>query len=801
MPQKSYLTERLEQLGLEESDIKFPYVSSKQEADRITYEFNENDFHTLFTEQTDKEGNATGNISIHYLTEYGAKYQYFPPGNKTQRPFIRTRLANPQEDQPKYLSPKGAPLAPFFPPKIIQAYCNEEKIETLIVTEGEFKAIKGDHHDLYVIGLPGIQGFYGERPGQIHHSISNVIRRCKVENVIYLTDADTFTLTWKKDKDLAKRPKSFHSAVQNFRESLEYLLADPNFDLQRIHFYSISRRFDKEGAKGLDDLMVAYPAKISDIIKDLTQTQGNPSEFFDGSNLTAWNTVSKKLYKDFGLNKAEDFYNLYKEFIGDREFIFNNVRYQWDGDKLAFQRHADSELYCRVGTDWFKEVETPVPGMKGTFVKNIQKWTKGALLEDYRNYKDFIDQLPRFDAFTAEPNWNGKYRRRVGQLYNLMNPMEHKPKEGGIKKTLKFLKHIFGGEATVDNPIIGDPFTVAMDWLTLIYREPMQMLPVPILVSEENGTGKSSFLKWLKMIYTSNAVIMNNQQFAMNFNAHYASKFLIMIDEGFLEVEKKAEKERIKQLATSDEIQVQFKGADLKPIPYYGKLVICSNDADRVMKIEEGESRWFVVKVPVIPKKDKDPEMLDKMAKEIPAFLHFLTHREIAHPKEDRLWFDPERFITDQFTKIVENTRNRLDKVIEAFIKETFLTFKQSPLQIPNKQLVQEINKTAKYKMDETDLREFLRKRGMKTNKNGSVRYRFPVAWEKDFQQNQMEIRYLESVGRCYEFHAADWLDEGELKEFNEPLKFEFRDEHGEPKKPSQMELEIANAQGENVEW
>ena len=139
--------------------------------------------------------------------------------------------------------------------------------------------------------------------------------------------------------------------------------------------------------------------------------------------------------------------------------------------------------------------------------------------------------------------------------------------------------------------------------------------------------------------------------------------------------------------------------------------------------------------------------------------------------------------------------------MIESFIKETFLTFKQTPLSIPNKQLVQEINKTAKYKMDETDLRDYLKKKGMKTNEKGSTRYRFPIAWKKSFDNNGVEVEYIESVGRCYDFHVEEWLNEKELEEFNKPLDVEVRDEHGMPKQPTQMELEVMKAQGDKVPW
>lgn len=789
MSKETYLEQRLKQMALTQADISIPLVEVTHLPNgERQFTCHENEKHTFFLDEKDAEGNLTGNIEILYFNEHGGKSNYLKPGTKWPRQFKRRRIANPEEGKPKYLAPEKSSLAPFFTPKVIHAFIKKEKIKTLVFTEGEFKAIKGDQQGIYIIGLPGIQGFYGELPGQIHYSIVNVIKQCQVENIIYLTDADTFTVNWnkdKKDKDLSFRPSNFHSAVYKFRESLEFLLSDKDVQLEKVFFYSIKKRFDKEGAKGLDDLLCAYPARTPDIVKDLAETYGSPGEFFTGDNLTAWNTVSKKLYKSFGLNNVDDFYELYKENLGDQEFVYKGKRYQWNGEKVEYLRHEDADKYFRVGPDWYKEVEEPA-GTK--FVKTIVKWTSGAIKEDYKNHRQFMDQLTRFDGFTVWPEWTGKYRRKIGSFLNLMNPLEHVPKEGEFPATRKFLKHIFGGQGEFDKDLDCDTFTIALDWLSLLYLHPRQMLPSILLVSEEQGTGKTTFMDWLVEIYTSNAIIMNNEMFAMSFNAHYASKFLIMVDEGMLEVDKKKEKERLKQLITGKEIMMQFKGRDVKRMPFFGKVVICSNDADRVMKMEDEDSRFFVVKVSKIKQKDKDPKLLEKLRKEIPAFLHFLKERAIHHKNVDRLWFSPDQFITEQFRIIVENTKDRKDKVIESFLRETFLTFREKVLRIPNKQLVEQINKTAKYKLDETDLRDYLKKKGIKTNPNGSQRYKFPLYWQKSMTDTkQMEIVYLEDVGRYIEFRAEDWLSKENLEEFSKPLQVTVLDEHGQPKNGVQL--------------
>ena len=82
------------------------------------------------------------------------------------------------------------------------------------------------------------------------------------------------------------------------------------------------------------------------------------------------------------------------------------------------------------------------------------------------------------------------------------------------------------------------------------------------------------------MVYNGNGTILNNQRFQMNFNGHWASKFIIGLDEGFLDVDKKAEREKLKQMVTANEMFLELKGVDVKTIPYYGHLIICSNDAE-----------------------------------------------------------------------------------------------------------------------------------------------------------------------------------------------------------------------------
>ena len=747
----SFFQQTLFDLGVSSESIKFK-VEVKQGAqhlDNITTIVREN----ILFDTDDKD-----NFIINYYKLNGLPYDFRKEGNKWPINYKRTRLKIPLKNKDgediKYLSPADSGLMPFFPPKIISKYMAGEEIELLIITEGEKKAFKGCMCGLDVVGIPSIHGFYnGDIKGKLHEDIQDLIIVCKVKKIIYLTDADTLAIKWKKDKDLHKRQATFYQAVKLFRESVQLLLDDQSVALTDVYFSHINIKYIEDG-KGLDDLLNHYSDKIADIIEDLLQFQF-AKKYFSGKIISDGKT--DKIYKYFALSSEEEFYSQYKTYIGSNEFLFKGRLYEYDGEKVKYVRHRDADKYMRIGADWLKVIK--VPNKYSELEEEIIPYKIGEILRDYKQYPFFIEQIPRYDAFCNEPAFTEVYKRVHNGCYNLCNPISHKTEYGLWPHTYKFLKHIFSGEGLIKNEIecgkLGDIFTVGLDWLTITFRHPKQMVPVPILVSKEFRTGKSTFVKWLQAIYESNMAILGNEQFKMKFNAHYITKFIIAIDEGFLDVDKKAEKERLKQLATADSAHLENKGMNLKKFPYFGKLIICSNDADSVMKIEEEENRWFVVKVNPLSNEDLDPDLELKMKEEIPAFLNFLRTRDIFHPREDRLWFKTEYFITDQFQSIVDNTKNYLEKEVTEFISEMFYVYKQSSMKIDINWLVKQINQDAKWKIGKIELKKFLKEK-KKMVPLSSCRVNIPYGYQDD----DTTINFLKYMGRPYEFISQDWIDE-----------------------------------------
>jgi len=800
----TYLIERLQQLGITEEQNTFKRKWQQETSETldgktvIAKHDHQRDYQILDADQH-------GNIVIHYFNQHGQPYRWKDEEHKWSRDYSRKRLKVQKGDM-KYYQEPGSPQFPFFPKNIIEKYSqatewkekkqgdNPGQIHTLFLVEGEFKSIKASLAGVDIIGLPSIHGFYnGDVKGRLHEDIEDVIITCQVQKIVFLVDADLLSVKWAEGKDLSKRPNSFYGSVKAFRESLQLLLDDEAVSLQYVYFMYIKSKFMND-AKGLDDLLIKYEVKTIEIIEDL-HTLNFARKYFDGM---AINDLSKdvqgRLYKELGLVNEDDFYKTYGDFIGDREFRFKRRRYIYDKEKkeVVFVKHEDAEKFMRIGPDWVKVISTI--NKHGEPEEELVPWKISEIQRDYaKRYPDFIDTITRYDGFCNEPNWNGQYQQSLLNCYNVCRPLKWKPTEGSIANTIGFIKHLFGGQGKIilddkgrfekEEAFQGDQFTVALDWLTILLKHPKHMLPVPCLVSPENGTGKSTFLKWLQMLFGDNMCILGNAQFQMKFNGHYATKFVISIDEGFLEVDKKAEKERLKQLVTADSIYLELKGMNVRKIPYYAKIIICSNDADRLMKIEEGESRWFVVRVPVIPKENRDPDLENKMKAEAEAWLHFLQHRPIFHKRVDRLWFSPDDFITEQFKIIVEATKNRVDRVFEDWIQEQFMLYRLPVLRFSQKFLTEIFNdpKNSKYKIDSIELKAYLERKGLKIEV--PQRIKVPVGFDMGDQLVNPKIIYREEMGRPYKFVAEAWLREDQKAEVLKPVSFASAPDETEPSK------------------
>lgn len=688
------------------------------------------------------------NIKIKYISPEGKILKY--ESNGKLKDFERIRYKNPN-GKGKYNQPYKSGVFPFIPPAIIQKFRAEDKIKTLFVTEGEFKSFVMSINGFDSVGIGGIQNYIDKHKNDLDQYLKQIIEVCSVENIVLLFDADCLTVKYEPEKDLYKRPNSFYTAVKNFKEFTKPLNVD-------VYFSHLLPAFENV-AKGIDDLIINDNTNLEILRQELNNfSVGNDRKYIFTINISE-NSISK-LREYFGINNVNKFYEKYSHIIQENEFFYFRSKYQYINDELKLIKHGDADLFIRIGVDYFKHVA--VINAKNGYEIVLKKWQIGEITRDYVNngVKDMFNQIQKYDAFCNIPNNTEDYKRvysinfddgKISKNYNLYEPFTIEGKEGSLDNTLKYLLHLTGNENVNYELKLGDKFTILLDYLTILFQKPTHILPVLVLVSEEQQTGKTTLFDLLKEIYKTNAVILSDDEFKMSFNAHYSTKFLLMVDES--STDKKRDKERIKKLATSKKIFVQYKGADLFEIDYYGKLMIAGNDENDLLPLVKEDVRFFVLKVPIL--NIVDAYFIDKLINEIPAFIHFLKHRTIFHPKESRAWFKDKYIITEQALKIIEYTKPIIEKDIEECVKNYFEDYQVNEFNCDIETLTELINSKAKYKHATQEIRKKLKDRYKLEPIEKPMKFQIYTGFINDSYGDEVAPIIKRKTGRYYIFNRA----------------------------------------------
>lgn len=334
----------------------------------------------------------------------------------------------------------------------------------------------------------------------------------------------------------------------------------------------------------------------------------------------------------------------------------------------------DIKQYIRVGTDYLKEINLPL--ISGDSTKIYSKWNKHTIIDDFG--RDALNKIKKYEGFCIIPS-HLDYKREVNNFINRYEPLSYKISEKGDWKNIElFLQHIFN-----------EQYEIGLDYLTILWKNPIQILPILCLVSSERNTGKSTFLKLLKLIFEGNMTINKNEDFRSRFNSDWASKLIIAIDEVLLD--KKEDSERIKNLSTSGHYKSESKGVDKAEIEFFGKFILCSNNEENFIKTDNKEIRYWVRKIE--PFTEENPNLLEMMKDEVPNFIWFLTNREIKTKRATRMWFTKEQIHTKALDVLVNGNKTYTEKELEDFIIEQFQTLEMDELCYSTNDLIEELNK------------------------------------------------------------------------------------------------------------
>lgn len=640
----------------------------------------------------------------------------------------------------KYIIPKGQGTFPFIPPQLLKLYEARKEIKTLVLTEGAFKAFKGDMYNIPIIGLSSIFHYKG-KDGKMYADVVKIIKKCKVRNIIMLYDGDCRDISLKalkKNEDLYKRPNNFYSSAKNIRD----LLKDFEVDFYFKHIKTVEI---KEHPKGLDDLLVLKQGHEKAIRKELLSF--GSGTYFKTINIT---DNIKKLPRYLKINKAYAFYEFHEKIIGSTLFIFNGTQYQYNSydDALNIIMPADAKRYFRVGDTYFEKFQKP--NQNKILEEVIKPRMKTTITDDYGG--KFLKFIPKYKDFVNIPD-HVNYQRVIHNCYNSYYPFIHEAEEGTYTNTLNFIKHLFQ-----------EHYELALDYVQLLYQQPTQKLPIVCLVSEDNSTGKSSFGVWLQQIFTQNVTIIGNAEISNDFNAHLASKLIICIDEGF--IEKKVIVEKIKKLATANTMPMTKKGKDTEEIDFYGKIIIMTNNIDNFITATEKDNRYWVREVPKLEKEDKD--MMKKLQAEIPAFLNFLNKRKLTTKNETRAWFRYDLIRTEAFQNVIKASKPQALRELEFRIKEMFINFKEPEIMLSVKDM-KEMFFEKDYRTKEDYIRELMNKHFPDVkkykNKDGKeVTKWYKIPYFESSEADTFTILYNKKVGRPFVFKIENFLTSHEIE-------------------------------------
>ena len=398
------------------------------------------------------------------------------------------------------------------------------------------------------------------------------------------------------------------------------------------HFYSSLALFVKMNKALSENKTMLYEgSKIIGTVKNDILVVPEDNKYLDKGEYDAFDLLIASKYQ------------------GDEKTAFNH---------LIYQREKDIP-YIRVGVDYFKKV-TKVDRY-GISRTQLKKWNRLELKDEFG--KDFQMLIAKYDDFAIVPD-NKEYKGSNGNYYNLYAEFPHKPvdidiiPEDHLKWTMILMKHIFG-----------EQLDLGLKYMKVVYENPKQQLPILVLVSNERQTGKSTFIDWLTQFYGENMVIINPEDITSNFNGSYANKNVIAIEESKFESTQALEK--LKALATQKKISVNEKYVANYSIPFFGKLIITSNDEHKFVKIDQEEIRYWIRQIPPFPKENENFNILDDLRDEIPYFLKYLIDMDDFEYKS-RMVFSEEEIQTTILTAVKKESHTWLFKDLEERFIEHF---------------------------------------------------------------------------------------------------------------------------------
>jgi hypothetical protein len=142
-----------------------------------------------------------------------------------------------------------------------------------------------------------------------------------------------------------------------------------------------------------------------------------------------------------------------------------------------------------------------------------------------------------------------------------------------------------------------------------------------------------------------------------------------MIDETV--IDKAHTIEKLKSIATAKTMSVSQKFVSHYSVPFFGKVIICTNKETDFMRIDEEEIRFWVRKINTIDGK-KNTNIESDLFDEIPKFLKYLQMMPDIDFSRSRMVFTMDEIKTISLESVKEESKSWLRKDLEMLIEDYF---------------------------------------------------------------------------------------------------------------------------------
>jgi len=259
---------------------------------------------------------------------------------------------------------------------------------------------------------------------------------------------------------------------------------------------------------------------------------------------------------------------------------------------------------------------------------------------------------------------NLNYKSTCGDFVNTNVPILYDPVKGKWPMIESALRHTFG-----------DKFDLIIELICCKIRDPRKSLPMIILASKENNTGKTSIGNFMCKIMGGNAKKVRPVDICNSrFNSMWVDKQLVFTDETAEGPDKYKALNTLKELVTGDEATSEGKGSNISSVHNNLWIWFATNDELGSAVMEYNDSRIFPVKVPVMKVgQEISKEEFDKRTEsEIPAFLHYLINEYKLPKSRSRLRAKPSEYMTDLKKSMIDFSKSDLISWLENIIPDLF---------------------------------------------------------------------------------------------------------------------------------